>query len=129
MFESGLRGVWPKVGLLWRDQLFGQRCSICGNQPMIGDYGTWPASARVQVTAGDPIGQVADLLTEGHPPHLHLGLSLMPIVADDGTLLPDFRAGNWARLLYPESDPTARGRAEERAAAMGFADPMPILRP
>lgn len=104
-------------------------CSVCGTPAIVGDSGSWPASARQPVKAGDVIGTVADLTPEGYGPHLHLGLSTRPLVGSDGVLLPMYRAGNWARLRYDEGTAGALDAAEAQAIDLGFVDPMSELRP
>ena len=96
---------------------------------MIGDSGTWPVSAHRRVKAGDLLGTIADLAPEGFGSHLHLGLSTQPITGPDGMLMPMFRVGNWARLIYAEGTDGALDAVAAQAAAMGFIDPMSALRP
>ena len=113
-----------------RDWIFGHvDCTVCPESPQIGDNGAWPKAAEIAVSAGQEIGRIADLSVDGFPPHLHLGLSTLPVVDNNGKLLASYRAGNWARLLYEQGSDGALEAAAAQGVALGFVDPLSVLRP
>ena len=113
-----------------RDWIFGHvDCTVCPDSPQIGDNGAWPKAAEIAVSAGHEIGRIADLSVDGFPPHLHLGLSTLPVVDNNGQLLASYRAGNWARLLYEQGSDGALEAAAAQGVALGFIDPLSVLRP
>ncbi len=111
-----------------RDWIFGHvDCTRCPAHPPVGDADVWPDSHIVRdIAAGETIGQVADLASEGFRNHLHLGIVARPIV-EDGRLNALYHGGNWARLTYAEGVPGGVEGARALAEALGFIDPIAVL--
>lgn len=113
-----------------RDWIFAHvECTICAQHELIDDFGVWSEAAQSDVRAGQVIGRIADLRPEGFGSHLHLGLATRPVIGPEGMLLPEYQSGKWASLEYDEGKTGARQAAAEQATALGFIDPMSLLRP
>lgn len=119
-----------------RDYIFAHVvCSVCVATPPVGDPDAYPKANWRPVTAGDPIGTVADLKAEakrlGYSAsvgnHLHLGVVQGQIVDDEGRLKTAYRGGDWSRLLYDKAEDANPVTAIARAEANGFVDPKNIL--
>jgi murein DD-endopeptidase MepM/ murein hydrolase activator NlpD len=119
-----------------RDYIFAHVvCSVCVATPPVGDPDAYPKVNWRPVTAGDPIGTVADLKAEakrlGYSAsvgnHLHLGVVQGQIVDDEGRLKTAYRGGDWSRLLYDKAEDANPVTAIARAKANGFVNPKLVL--
>lgn len=110
-----------------RDWLLGHMdCTVCDRTTLVGDAEVWPTWLRRRVTQGEPVGRIAPLAEEGYGAHLHMGVVAGSVVDAEGVLMPLYRGGEWARLLYDEADADGSAAARDRAAALGFVDPLTL---